>query len=158
MNDTNSSSSSSSSSTKAASSQAPATAASKSSSSIRPKLQAPSRLFDPSNPVLLQLFDQSRFPAAPFDGSSSGGGNYGVSPPVLLTGLVACGMRREVNLQVRWGGAGGERGGREGADGKGIGGRGQEKEGEGAGGEGEAGGKQEAEGRAGWTGHVQEAQ
>jgi hypothetical protein len=80
-------------------------------------LAAPCELFDPSNAALVQLLDPRHFPAAPFDGtlashsSSTGraagsGGVVGAAAAAaeakgLLAGLTLCGLRTDIDLEVR---------------------------------------------------------
>lgn len=79
-------------------------------------LAAPCELFDPSNAALVQLLDPGHFPAAPFDGTlashnstgrAAGGGAVigaaaaAAEAKALLAGLTLCGLRREIDLEVR---------------------------------------------------------
>lgn len=77
-----------------------------------PLFAAPTALFDPRNPTLKELLDPLiHFPAPPFNGSISGSSIGGVGSAVhtvdaaisgaaLLDGLVFCGLRTELDLQV----------------------------------------------------------
>lgn len=79
-------------------------------------LAAPCELFDPSNAALVQLLDPRHFPAAPFDGTLASHNSTGraagagavigaavaaAEAKALLAGLTLCGLRREIDLEVR---------------------------------------------------------
>jgi hypothetical protein len=71
-------------------------------------LAAPFELFDPSNAVLVQLLDARHFPAAPCDGSVDSSrpaadvtGGAAAEAQAVLAGLTLCGLRTELNLEVR---------------------------------------------------------
>lgn len=82
----------------------------------QPALQhfaAPKELFDPRNPIFRELLDPCvHFPALPLDGSSgssSGDPSPAAVPDVdtagpgsaILDGLVLCGLRTDLDLEVR---------------------------------------------------------
>jgi sacsin len=65
------------------------------------RLAAPSALFDRHNTVFELLLDPLKhFPAAPFDGSSSGGAAAAAHSQALLKGLTLCGLRTQLTLEV----------------------------------------------------------
>lgn len=72
-----------------------------------PHFAAPKNLFDPRNSAFVELLDPlTHFPAPPFDGSSSSSGvddqgDADAADGRLLEGLVLCGLRTELDLQVR---------------------------------------------------------